>query len=423
MAKETVFTSESVTAGHPDKICDHVSDALLDALIGGYERVVGKEIVDGKERLKVERVKGDPNSRVAIETLVKTGFVVVAGEVSSNARIDIPYIVRKTINEIGYTDSSMGFDGDTCGILVALEQQSNDIAQGVDTGGAGDQGMMFGYACDETDELMPAPIAYAHKLTKRLTEVRQSGEIPWLRPDGKAQVAVRYVDGKPTSFASVVVSAQHAKDVPQEEIMRQIGEKVIRAALPAKMIDSGTTFHINPTGRFEVGGPMGDSGLTGRKIIVDTYGGMGRHGGGAFSGKDPTKVDRSAAYMMRYVAKNVVAAGLATRCEVQVAYAIGVREPVSLHVDTFGTNKVPVDRIEAAIREVFPLEPQRIIQELQLLRPIYSKTSDNGHFGREDPDFTWERTDKVEKLRAAVGGLPASGGAAPSGDRLAASTG
>jgi len=383
MSRDTVFTSESVTAGHPDKICDHVSDAILDALL-----------------------EGDPKSRVAVETLVKTGFVVVAGEVTSNARIDIPAIVRETVKKIGYTDSSMGFDGNTCGILVALEQQSRDIGQGVDTGGAGDQGMMFGYACNETEDKMPAPIYYAHLLTRRLAEVRESGELPWLRPDGKAQVAVRYKDGKPTSFDSVVVSTQHADSVSQEEITRSIEEKVIRAVLPASMLNQDTKFWINPTGRFVVGGPMGDSGLTGRKIIVDTYGGMGRHGGGAFSGKDPSKVDRSAAYMMRYVAKNVVAAELAERCEVQVAYAIGVAEPVSIHVDTFGTGAVPDDRIEAAIRATFRFEPAQIIQDLDLLRPIYSKTAGYGHFGRSEPEFSWERTDKVSALREAAG-LPA----------------
>ncbi len=384
MARETVFTSESVTEGHPDKVCDNVSDALLDALIAQ-----------------------DPKSRVAVETLVKTGFVVVAGEVTSDARIDIPKVVRETIQEIGYTDSSMGFDGATCGILVALEQQSSDISQGVDSSstkeqGAGDQGMMFGYACNETPELMPAPISWAHKLARRLSEARKSGEIPWLRPDGKAQVAVSYRDGKPHRFDSVVVSTQHADGISDEEIKRTIEEAVIRNVLPAEMLGEGTKFWINPTGRFVVGGPMGDSGLTGRKIIVDTYGGMGRHGGGAFSGKDPSKVDRSAAYMMRYVAKNVVAAGLADRCEVQVAYAIGVADPVSIHVDTFGTGTVSEEKIEAAIREVFPLKPAEIIRSLDLLQPIYRRTAAYGHFGREEDGFSWERKDKAEELLEVV---------------------
>ncbi|HEY0838591.1 MAG TPA: methionine adenosyltransferase [Vulgatibacter sp.] len=384
MSKEIVFTSESVTEGHPDKVCDHVSDAILDALL-----------------------TGDPNSRVAVETLVKTGFAVVAGEVTSKARIDIPSIVRKTITDIGYTDSAMGFDGNTCGILVALEQQSPDINVGVDrpageSQGAGDQGMMFGYACDETPELMPAPIFYAHRLTHRLAEARKSGLIPWLRPDGKAQVAVRYRGGKPFAFDSVVVSTQHADGVEQQEIQRTVEREVIRAVLPEDMLGPTTKFHINPTGRFVIGGPMGDSGLTGRKIIVDTYGGMGRHGGGAFSGKDPSKVDRSAAYMMRYVAKNIVAAGLATRCELQVAYAIGVAEPVSIHVDTFGTNTVPEESIEKAIGEVFRFEPAEIIKALDLLKPVYLKTAGYGHFGREDAGFTWERTDKAGLLREAA---------------------
>jgi len=396
MSREIVFTSESVTEGHPDKVCDHVSDAILDALLGGTKQPNG------------DVWPGDRNSRVAVETLVKTGFVVVAGEVTSNARIDIPAIVRKTITDIGYTDSSMGFDGNTCGILVALEQQSPDINRGVDRKegeeqGAGDQGMMFGFACDETPELMPAPIFYAHRLTRRLSEARKTGLIPWLRPDGKAQVAVRYRDGRPVAFDSVVVSTQHADGVDNEEIRRAVEQEIIRKVLPAEMLHAETKFWINPTGRFVVGGPMGDSGLTGRKIIVDTYGGMGRHGGGAFSGKDPSKVDRSAAYMMRYVAKNVVAAGLASRCEVQVAYAIGVAEPVSIHIDTFGTAKVPEERIEAAVRRVFRFKPAEIIADLHLLEPIYLRTAGYGHFGREEPGFTWERTDKTGALREAAG--------------------
>jgi len=385
MPRDYVFASESVTEGHPDKICDHVSDAVLDALLDQ-----------------------DPRARVAVETLVKTGFVVLAGEVTSTAKVEFPRVVRETITGIGYTDSSMGFDGNTCGILVALEQQSPDIGQGVDAKdgkeqGAGDQGMMFGYACDETDALMPAPIHYAHRLTQRLTEARKSGEIAWLRPDGKAQVALRYEGGRPTHADSIVVSTQHAEGVSNATIEEAIRELVIKRALPPALVDDDTRIFINPTGRFVVGGPMGDSGLTGRKIIVDTYGGMGRHGGGAFSGKDPSKVDRSAAYMMRYVAKNVVAAGLATRCEVQVAYAIGIADPVSVHVETFGTGQVPDAKIEQAIRRVFGLKPAQIIETLDLLRPIYKKTASNGHFGRDEPEFTWERLDKVDALRDAAG--------------------
>ena len=385
MPRDYVFASESVTEGHPDKICDHVSDAVLDALLAQ-----------------------DPTSRVAVETLVKTGFVCLAGEVTSQANVNFPEVVRKTVTEIGYTDSGMGFDGNTCGILVALEQQSPDIAQGVDSSaqkeqGAGDQGMMFGYACTETAALMPAPIHYAHLLTKRLTDVRKSGEVNWLRPDGKAQVALRYVDGKPVHADSIVVSTQHSPEVSNKEIEEAVRELVIARALPASLVDAKTRFFINPTGRFVVGGPMGDSGLTGRKIIVDTYGGMGRHGGGAFSGKDPSKVDRSAAYMMRYVAKNVVAAGLATRCEVQVAYAIGIADPVSVHVETFGTAQVAEEKIEKAIRQVFGLKPAQIIRSLDLLRPIYKKTAGNGHFGRNEPEFTWEKLDKVDELRDAAG--------------------
>ncbi|WP_373047422.1 methionine adenosyltransferase [Vulgatibacter sp.] len=385
MPRDYVFASESVTEGHPDKLCDHVSDAVLDALL-----------------------EQDPKARVAVETLAKTGFVTLAGEVTSTANVNFPAVVRRTVNEIGYTDSSMGFDGGTCGILVALEQQSPDIAQGVDSSeqkeqGAGDQGMMFGYACTETDALMPAPIHYAHLLTKRLTDIRKSGEVQWLRPDGKAQVALRYIEGKPVHADSIVVSTQHSPEVSNQEIEQVVRELVIAKALPSSLIDAKTRFFINPTGRFVVGGPMGDSGLTGRKIIVDTYGGMGRHGGGAFSGKDPSKVDRSAAYMMRYVAKNVVAAGLATRCEVQVAYAIGIAEPVSVHVETFGTAQVSEEKIEQAIRRVFGLKPAQIIESLDLLRPIYKKTAGYGHFGRTEPEFTWERLDKVDALRDAAG--------------------
>ncbi|HLV60361.1 MAG TPA: methionine adenosyltransferase [Fredinandcohnia sp.] len=379
MARNFVFASESVTEGHPDKICDRISDAILD------------------EHLR--KAKQPP--RVAVEALVKTGFVVVAGEVSSDAQIDVASIVRRTILDIGYDRAEYGLDGANCGVLVAIEQQSPEIWQGVENGGAGDQGMMFGYACRETETLMPAPIHWAHRLTRRLAELRRSGELPWLRPDGKAQVAIEYRDGKPHRFTSVVVSAQH-DPMDRKALKEAIEEAVIRAVLPAEMLE-GTKLWINPTGSFVEGGPKADAGLTGRKIIVDTYGGRGRHGGGAFSGKDPTKVDRSAAYMMRYVAKNVVAAGLAEACEVQVAYAIGVAEPVSVHVDTFGTGKVEDARIEEAIRRTFRLTPQGIIETLDLLRPIYEKTAAYGHFGREDADFPWERTDKVEALRDAVG--------------------
>jgi len=379
MARNFVFASESVTEGHPDKICDRISDAILD------------------EHLR----KATHPPRVAVETLAKTGFVVVAGEVTSDARIDVPAIVRKTILDIGYDRSELGLDGANCGVLVAIEQQAREIGQGVENGGAGDQGMMFGFACRETESLMPAPIQWAHRLTRRLAEARKSGELPWLRPDGKAQVAIEYRDGKPHRFTSVVVSAQH-DPIERKQLEEAIREAIIHAVLPAKMLD-GTQIWINPTGSFVEGGPKADAGLTGRKIIVDTYGGMGRHGGGAFSGKDPTKVDRSAAYMMRYVAKNVVAAGLADTCEVQVAYAIGVAEPVSVHVDTFGTAKVAEEKIEEAIRRTFALTPQGIIESLDLLRPIYEKTAAYGHFGREDVEFPWERTDKVEALRDAVG--------------------
>ncbi len=386
MKKNFLFTSESVTEGHPDKICDQISDGILDAMIAK-----------------------DPASRVAIETMVKTGFAIVAGEVTTVAWVDIPKIIRKTICDIGYTDSSMGYDGNTCGVMVAIEGQSGDIAMGVDAGakkeqGAGDQGMMFGYACNETDTLMPAPIYYAHALTRRLTEMRKKGKLPFLRPDGKSQVSVEYVDGKVARIDTVVVSSQHSDAVSNKKLHEGIMEEVILSGLPKKLLDKKTRFFINPTGRFVIGGPMGDSGVTGRKIIVDTYGGMGRHGGGAFSGKDPSKVDRSAAYMGRYIAKNVVAAGLAERCEVQVAYAIGVAEPVSVLVDTFGTGKVPEERIEQAVRKVFGLKPRQIIETLDLLRPIYRRTAAYGHFGRTEKEFTWERTDKKDALRAAAGG-------------------
>ena len=387
---EYLFTSESVTEGHPDKLCDQVSDAILDAL-----------------------VKDDKGSRVACETLTKTGFVMVAGEVTSSARIDIPKIVRGVVKEIGYSHSDMGFDWKTCGIMVALEQQSPDIAQGVDgkgvytkdEQGAGDQGMMFGFACDDTPELMPMPIQTAHRLAKRLADVRKKGTVDFLRPDGKSQVTVRYSeDDRPLAIDAVVISTQHSESVKYKTLKEVVMDEVIRPILPAGFVQPKTKFFINPTGRFVVGGPMGDSGLTGRKIIVDTYGGMGRHGGGAFSGKDPSKVDRSAAYMGRHIAKNVVAAGLARRCEVQVAYAIGVAEPVSVMVETFGTGTVPDARIARAIRQVFDLKPRSIIEYLRLLRPIYRRTAAYGHFGRTEKAFTWEATDRKDALRHAAGG-------------------
>ena len=383
-----LFTSESVTEGHPDKICDKISDSLLDAYIGQ-----------------------DTRSRVAVETMVKTGFVVVGGEVTSKATIDIASIVRDAITGIGYTDSSMGFDAATCGVLTAVEQQSPDIAQGVDrTGGkeqgAGDQGLMFGYAVDETRQLMPMPIDLSHKLARRLARVRKRGVLPWLRPDGKTQVTVEYQDGRPARFDAIVVSTQHAEEVKHRDLKEAIIEEVIRPTLPAKMIDKSTKFHVNPTGRFVVGGPYGDAGLTGRKIIVDTYGGMGRHGGGAFSGKDPSKVDRSAAYFARYVAKNIVAAKIASRCEVQVAYAIGVAMPMGIYVTTFGTGRVDDEKIAAAVSEMFDFRPRAIVETLDLLRPIYTPTAAYGHFGRTEKSFTWERTDRADELRSTL--LPTS---------------
>ena len=382
MPKDYLFTSESVTEGHPDKICDQISDGVVDALI-----------------------EKDPRARIAVETLVKTGIAIVAGEVTTNAWIDIPKIVRSTICKIGYTDSAMGYDGNTCGVMVAIEGQSQDIARGVDEKGAkeqgaGDQGLMFGYACNETPELMPAPIHFAHALTKKLADIRKKKH-DWLRPDGKSQVTIEYVNDRPVRIDAVVVSTQHAEEASNKKIKDVIMEEVIKASLPAKLMDKKTKFYINPTGRFVIGGPMGDSGVTGRKIIVDTYGGMGRHGGGAFSGKDPSKVDRSAAYMGRYIAKNVVAAGLATRCEVQISYAIGVSEPVSVMVETFGTAMVDEDRIAKAVRNTFRLKPAEIIEHLDLLKPIYQRTAAYGHFGRSE--FSWERTDKKEELRDAAG--------------------
>jgi S-adenosylmethionine synthetase len=385
---ESLFTSESVTEGHPDKLCDQVSDGILDALL-----------------------KGDKSSRVACETLTKTGFVMVAGEVTSSAQIDIPKIVRGVVKDIGYSHSDMGFDWKTCGVMVALEQQSPDIAQGVDgkgvytrdEQGAGDQGMMFGYACDETAELMPMPIMTAHKMAKRLSDVRKKGTVDFLRPDGKTQVSVRYDENnRPLGIDAIVVSTQHSEDVKYKTLKEAIMEEVVKPIVPAGMVSSKTKYFINPTGRFVVGGPMGDSGLTGRKIIVDTYGGMGRHGGGAFSGKDPSKVDRSACYYARYIAKNVVASGLARRCEVQVAYAIGVAEPVSLLVHTFGTGTIPEERIAELVRSNFDCRPGALIRELNLLRPIYQKTAAYGHFGRNDPDFAWEKTNKADALKAGA---------------------
>ena len=384
---EMLFTSESVTEGHPDKMSDQISDAILDALL-----------------------EQDSSSRVACETLVTTGMVVVAGEVTSKALVDMQKVVRNTIEEIGYIDSNMGFDFNTCAVLISLDKQSDNIAQGVNEGegahteqGAGDQGLMFGYACEETPELMPLPIQLAHRLTERLSEVRKSGTLEYLRPDGKSQVTVRYVDGEPKSIEAVVISTQHSEDVSQEKLQEDIISNVINEVIPSKYLNGSPKFHINPTGLFVIGGPQGDCGLTGRKIIVDTYGGMGRHGGGAFSGKDPSKVDRSAAYAARHVAKNVVAAGLASRCEVQLAYAIGVAEPVSVSVDTFGTGKIEEAKIINLIRDNFELKPAGLISYLKLLRPIYRKTSAYGHFGREVPEFTWEATDKADKLRTQAG--------------------
>ena len=378
-ASDYLFTSESVTEGHPDKMADQISDAVLDAVLSQ-----------------------DPKGRVACETLLKTGYVMLAGEITTTARVDYTNLARRVVKRIGYTSGEMGFDGNTCAVLVAVDQQSPDIGQGVDTGGAGDQGMMFGYACDETSELMPAPIHYAHAVTRQLAKARKNG-LDFLRPDGKSQVSVEYKGGKILRLDTVVVSTQHSAEVSNKKLHAAIREEVIAKALPKKLIDRKTKIFINPTGRFVIGGPMGDTGVTGRKIIVDTYGGMGRHGGGAFSGKDPSKVDRSAAYMGRYIAKNVVAAGLARRCEVQIAYAIGVAEPVSVMVDTFGTGTVAEDRIAAAVREVFILTPRGIIEHLDLLRPIYEKTAAYGHFGRSEKEFSWERIDKKDALRDATG--------------------
>ncbi|MFU8855536.1 MAG: methionine adenosyltransferase [Deferrisomatales bacterium] len=380
-----LFTSESVTEGHPDKVADQISDAVLDTLIAQ-----------------------DPGSRVACETLVTTGMAIIAGEITTKGYAHMPDVVRQTIRDIGYTDPSMGFDWETCAVLTSIDRQSPDIAMGVDEGegheqGAGDQGLMFGFASNETPELMPMPIVYAHKLTHRLAQVRKERLVDCFRPDGKSQVTIRYVDGKPVSVDAVVVSTQHKPDVTQAVVREAVLETVIKPVIPEELLTEHTRFYINPTGRFVVGGPMGDCGLTGRKIIVDTYGGQGSHGGGAFSGKDPSKVDRSASYLGRYIAKNIVAGGLADKCEVQLAYAIGVADPVSIMIDTSGTWKVEPDRISVLVREIFPLKPREIIRHLDLLRPIYRKTAAYGHFGRNDPDFTWERTDKAEELRRAAG--------------------
>jgi S-adenosylmethionine synthetase len=374
-----LFTSESVTEGHPDKLSDHISDAVLDAVMAS-----------------------DPTGRVACETLVTTGLCMVAGEITTSAKLDFTNIARETIREVGYTRPEFGFDYQNCAVVNCIDEQSADIAMGVDPGGAGDQGLMFGFACDETPELMPMPIHLAHQLVRKLSEVRRSDELDYLRPDGKSQVTIEYIDGKPARVDAVVISSQHSDSVETEKLRHEIAEHVIRPVIPGNMVDSETKFHINPTGRFVVGGPHGDTGLTGRKIIVDTYGGMGRHGGGAFSGKDPTKVDRSACYMARHIAKNIVAAGLASRCEVQLAYAIGVADPVSVMVDTFGTGSDDA-KLGEIVRKVFPLTPKGLIEYLDLRRPIYQATAAYGHFGRDEEGFTWEKTDKAEVLKFESG--------------------
>lgn len=373
------FSSESVTEGHPDKIADQISDGVLD-----------------------EVLRVDPRGRVACETLITTGLVFVAGEITTEAKVDYVHVARGVIREIGYTRAKYGFDCDTCAVVVSIDTQSPDIAMGVDTGGAGDQGMMFGYACSETPEMMPLPITLAHRLTRRLSEVRRSGLMPYLRPDGKSQVTVRYENDRPVYIDAVVIAAQHSDDVQSETLREEVIQHVIRHVAPDELLDSQTKFYVNPTGRFVIGGPHGDTGLTGRKIVVDTYGGAAPHGGGAFSGKDPTKVDRSAAYMARYVAKNVVAAGLAEKCLIQVAYAIGVADPVSLFINTYGTARVDESQIVELVRGTFDMKPQAIISALDLRRPIYRSTAAYGHFGRHEPEFTWERTDKVEELKGAL---------------------
>ena len=380
-----LFTSESVSEGHPDKIADQISDSILDAILAQ-----------------------DPRARVACETLVNTGMVIISGEISTEAWVDMQDVVRNRVREIGYTDPALGFDWESCAVLTSIDKQSPDIARGVDESeeheqGAGDQGLMFGYASNETDVLMPAPIHYAHRLVKRQAEVRKNGRLPWLRPDAKSQVTFRYENHRPVAIEAVVLSTQHDPDVSQKDLTEAVIEEIVKPVLPAEWLGDHTTYWINPTGRFVIGGPVGDCGLTGRKIIVDTYGGMARHGGGAFSGKDPSKVDRSAAYMGRYVAKNIVAAGLADRCEIQVSYAIGVAQPTSISVNTFGTGKIPDERITSLIREHFDLRPKALTTVLDLLRPIYVPTAAYGHFGREDQNFTWERTDKVDALRSSAG--------------------
>ena len=389
-ADRHLFTSESVTMGHPDKVADHISDAILDAMLAQ-----------------------DPKSRVACETMVKDNLVIVAGEITSSANVDIPSVVRDTIRKIGYTDPEMGFDYENCAVMVTIGKQSPDISQGVTEGaglhkeqGAGDQGVMFGFACRETPELMPMPIQLAHAITNRLAKARQSGRLPWLRPDGKSQVTVEYENDKPKRIHTVVVAAQHAPNITYRQLRKQIIEEVVLPVLPKRLVDKNIIFHINETGRFVIGGPKGDCGVTGRKIIVDTYGGRGRHGGGCFSGKDPTKIDRTASYMARYIAKNIVAAGLADICELQLSYVIGVAQPVSMLVNTEGTAKVSEKKIGEIIRDIFPLTPKQMIAHLKLARPIYSQTSSGGHFGRNLPDFTWEKTDMVEKLRKATGLKP-----------------
>ena len=376
-----LFTSESVTEGHPDKIADQISDGILDALIAK-----------------------DKHSRVACETILTTGIAFVAGEISTKAYVEIPDIIRDTIKEVGYCDATWGFDYCTCSVLTSIHQQSGDIAMGVDSGGAGDQGLMFGYASNETPELMPMPIVLAHRLTRRLAEVRKKGILPWVRPDGKSQVTIEYRDGKPVRVDTIVVSTQHSPDVTMKKIEQEVIEKVIKPVMPAKIFDAmSVKYYINPTGRFVIGGPMGDTGLTGRKIIVDTYGGVGSHGGGAFSGKDPSKVDRSASYMARYIAKNIVAAGLSDKCEIQLAYAIGIPEPVSILINTKDTENVDIDIIDKLVRRHFPMTPRGIIDHLKLLRPIYKATAAYGHFGRNEPGFTWERTDKARLLKKEAG--------------------
>jgi len=385
MSQQYVFTSESVSEGHPDKIADQISDVILDNILAK-----------------------DPKARVACETYVKTGFVLVGGEITTTATVDVEALTRATIKNIGYTHSDMGFDADSCGVLTAIGRQSPDIAMGVDhkdpkDQGAGDQGLMFGFACNETKELMPAPISYAHKLVKKQAELRKNGALPWLRPDAKSQITLRYDGFTPIAVDSIVLSTQHDPDIKHGAIVEAVMENIIRPIIPAEWLHAKTQYFINPTGRFVIGGPMGDCGLTGRKIIVDSYGGMGHHGGGSFSGKDPSKVDRSASYACRYVAKNIVAAGIADRCEVQVSYAIGIAKPTSIFVDTFGTGKIPDSKIVEIIEQVFDLRPHSIIETLNLLRPIYTKTATYGHFGREEPEFTWERTDKIAKIQKAAG--------------------